>query len=86
MMLFPSVAGAQTTARSLDEFEGSNLVATATASLTQAAAQGKGDGRKLDMPHGPDMLLGAGIGAGMGALITQIRSGMDRPPTRRAAL
>jgi hypothetical protein len=26
-------------------------------------------GRKLDMPHGPDMLLGAGIGASVGALI-----------------
>jgi len=26
-------------------------------------------GRKLDMPHGPDMLLGAGIGASVGAMI-----------------
>ncbi|GEM_PF-3997514 len=26
-------------------------------------------GRKLDVPHGPDMLLGAGIGATVGALI-----------------
>jgi len=100
MMLFPSGVGAQTTAPSLDEFEGSNIVAKANASLTPAAPQGVGEkdlsrrkkivigaaigsgigavfgeyqfGRKMDMPHGPDMLLGAGIGAGLGALITRI--------------
>jgi len=27
-------------------------------------------GRKLDVAHGPDMLLGAGIGAGIGALLS----------------
>jgi hypothetical protein len=100
MMLFPSGVAAQTAARSLDEFEGSTLVAKANASFTQVAPQGVGEkglsrskkiaigaaigagigavfgeyqfGRKMDMPHGPDMLLGAGLGAGVGAVITRI--------------
>jgi len=34
-------------------------------------------GRGLDMPHGPDMLLGAGIGAGLGALIAWATTGNE---------
>ena len=32
-------------------------------------------GRKLDMAHGPDLLLGAGIGASAGALIAWALTG-----------
>ena len=37
-------------------------------------------GRHLDMPHGPDMIMGGGIGAGTGALIARLvtRNGSAR--------
>jgi hypothetical protein len=44
-------------------------------------------GQRLDVPHGPDMLLGAGMGAGIGALVGAILSGGARPvssPSRSA--
>lgn len=38
-------------------------------------------GRGMDMPHGPDMLLGAGLGAGVGSFVawlaTRGRSGVS---------
>ena len=41
-------------------------------------------GRHLDMPHGPDMVLGGAIGAGAGAVIAWLvtRNGPARSPSR----
>jgi hypothetical protein len=39
-------------------------------------------GRALDMPHGPDMLLGAGLGATLGALSVALTESKSSPSTK----
>jgi hypothetical protein len=40
-------------------------------------------GRRLDLPHGPDMLIGGAIGAGAGALIAWLATrGSNRSPSK----
>jgi hypothetical protein len=44
-------------------------------------------GRGLDMPHGPDMLLGAGMGAGVGAIIAAaVTEKKSNPSTRTSSV